>query len=74
MTAAKEADFFYLVEENRKIARRLLQVKLDIHFNKEESFYMKLQKEKREEKLKQTKKAKENLERKKEFKEREELE
>ena len=36
------------LEENRKIARKLLQQKLDIHYNKENSHFMKKQQEKRE--------------------------
>ena len=51
-----------------------MQQKLDIHFNKESSYYMQQQKEKKEDKLNKAKKARDNLERKREFKEREGLE
>lgn len=61
------------LEENRKIARQLLQEKLDYHYNKEESFLYKQQLERREEKLKKKKKSQLNLQRKLDFKERENL-
>lgn len=62
------------LEENRKIARKLLQQKLDLHFNKENSYLFKLNSLKQEKKISQTKKSIENLKRKKEFKEREDIE
>jgi len=56
------------LEENRKIARRILQEKLDYHFNKEESFLAKKQAAEREEKLKKKQKSKQKLLKKLEFK------
>ncbi len=61
------------LDENRKIAYRILQEKLDYFYNKEESHLYKLELLKREEKLKKKKKAIENLEKKLEFKRREGL-
>jgi len=57
------------LEENRKIARRLLQEKLDYHYNKENSFLFKQELEEREQRLKRKKKSQENLRRKLKFKE-----
>lgn len=62
------------LEENRKIARKLLQQKLDLYFNKESSYLSQLAKLKQEEKLVKTKRSVENLKRKKKFKEEEGLE
>jgi protein subunit release factor B len=62
------------LEENRKLARRILQQKLDYHYNKENSYFVRSLKEKQAEKVEKSKRAVENLKRKKEFKEREGLE
>ncbi|CAF1063313.1 unnamed protein product [Brachionus calyciflorus] len=62
------------LEENRKIARKLLQQKLDLLNNKESSYLTQLAKLKQEEKLVRTKRSIENLKRKKQFKQEEELE
>ena len=59
------------LQENRKIAYRLLQEKLDYHYNREESYLFKQNLIKKEEKLKKKKKSIENLERKIDFKNRE---
>lgn len=61
------------LEENRKIARRLLQEKLDYHYNKEESYLSKQQAKKTEEKREKKIKAQQRLKRKLEFKDREGL-
>ena len=61
------------LEENRKIARRLLQEKLDYHYNKENSFLSIQQANEREQRLKRKKRAQENLRRKLEFKQSEDL-
>jgi len=62
------------LEENRKIARKLLQQKLDLHYNNENSYLYKLNSLKQEKKFSRTKRSVENLKRKKEFKEREDIE
>lgn len=62
------------LEENRKIARRLLQIKIDNYYNKDESIQAQELRAKRAEKLEKTKRSVENLKRKREFKEREGLE
>ena len=62
-----------LLEENRKFARRILQQKLDLHFNKENSIVAKLRRERQEEKAERNKRAVKNLARKIEFKQRENL-
>lgn len=62
------------LEENRKIARKTLQQKLDLYFNKESSYLSQLSRLKHEEKLEKSKKSIENLKRKKDFKERENIE
>jgi protein subunit release factor B len=62
-----------LLEENRKLARRILQQKLDLHLNKENSVVAKLRREKQEEKTEKNKRAVKNLARKNEFKQRENL-
>lgn len=59
--------------ENRKIARKLLQQQLDLHFNKESSYLSQLAKIKQEEKSLKSKRSVENLKRKKKFKEEEGL-
>lgn len=59
------------LQENRKIARRLLQEKLDLYYNKDESYLAQLEAEKRKQKLERSQKSRENLKRKKEFQERE---
>jgi protein subunit release factor B len=59
------------LEENRKIARKMLQQQLDFYYNKENSYLAKLEKFKREQKAIKNKKSVENLKRKKEFKEQE---
>jgi peptide chain release factor len=55
-------------QQNRKIARQLLQLRLDLHYNKDKSFLEKEAKEKRLEKLKNNKKAINKLKLKQEFK------
>ncbi len=62
------------LEENRKIARRLLQEKLDYHYNKEESFLAKQRAAEREEKLQKKRKSKQKLLQKLEYKQRIQLE
>jgi protein subunit release factor B len=62
------------LEKNRKIARELLQQRLDLYYNKENSYTEKLKKEKLTKKLEKNKRARENLSKKLEFKEREGLE
>jgi len=57
--------------ENRKIARRILQEKLDLLHNHQNSYLYQLKKEKIEKKNSQYKRSIENLERKREFKLRE---
>ncbi len=61
------------LEENRKIAREILQQKLDFHCNKENSYLAKLKKEKSLERLEKDRRAKANLLQKLEFKKREGL-
>jgi len=57
------------LEQNRKIARKLLQQRLDLHFNKENSYLAKLTKEKQKERSEKSKRSIELLEIKKKFKE-----
>ena len=56
------------LEENRKIARKLLQQRLDFHFNKENSYIFKLTKFKQKERIEKSKRSNELLERKKKLK------
>ncbi len=56
------------LEQNRKIARKLLQQRLDFHFNKENSFLFKLSKLKQKERNDRSKRSVELLELKKELK------
>ena len=62
-----------LLEENRKSARIILQQKIDLFINKENSWLEQKKKEKLLDKIEKNKKAKKNLERKLEFKKREGL-
>jgi protein subunit release factor B len=62
-----------LLEENRKRARIILQQKIDLFNNKENSWLVQQKKEKILDKIEKNKKAKKNLERKLEFKKREGL-
>ena len=57
------------LEDNRKIARKLLQRKLDFHYNKEESYLAKLQKQKQQERYEKNRRAVLRLEKKKILKE-----
>lgn len=59
------------LEENRKIARLMLQERLDLHFNKEESYVRTKEREKSRAREEKRKRSVENLKRKQEFKERE---
>ena len=56
------------LEQNRQIARKLLQQRLDFHFNKENSYLFKLTKLKQKERNDRSKRSVELLELKKEFK------
>jgi protein subunit release factor B len=62
------------LEQNRKIARVLLQQKLDVHFNGQRSFVNQDKREKALEKLEKRRRATANLLQKIEFKKREGLE
>ena len=55
------------LEQNRTIARKMLQQKLDLHFNKENSYLARLEKERRIERAQKNKRAVENLQRKQQF-------
>jgi protein subunit release factor B len=59
--------------ENRKEARILLQQKIDLFYNKENSWLMQIEKERSLEKQEKKKRSKKNLEKKLEFKKRENL-
>ena len=56
------------LEENRKEARKFLQERLDLFFNKENSWLMQKKKEKSLDRIEKHKRAIKNLERKLEFK------
>ena len=56
------------LEDNRKIARKLLQRKLDFHFNKEESYLARLAQEKQKERLEKNRRAVKLLEKKRKLK------
>ena len=55
------------LEQNRTIARKMLQQKLDLHFNKENSYLAQLEKEKRIARAQKNKRSVENLQRKQQF-------
>jgi len=57
------------LEENRKIARKIMQQKLDLHYNKEKSYLARLDKLAKSQKANRNKRAVENLKRKQAFKE-----
>ncbi|XP_005989011.1 mitochondrial translation release factor in rescue [Latimeria chalumnae] len=57
------------VEENRKLARQIMQEKVDVHYKGDSSEIMKLKREAERKKQVKRQKAKENLERKRLFKE-----
>ncbi|GCB82299.1 mitochondrial translation release factor in rescue [Scyliorhinus torazame] len=56
------------VDQNRKIARTILQEKLDVHYKGENSEIMKQKQEQQWKKQEKKRKAKDNLERKRQFK------
>ncbi|KFP70999.1 hypothetical protein N310_01283, partial [Acanthisitta chloris] len=62
------------VEKNRKIAREILQQKVDLFYKGEDSDVFKQQKAEEKKKQERKRRAKENLERKKHFKEMQQLE
>lgn len=60
--------------DNQKTARKILQEKLDLYYNKENSYLAQLKREKQIEKQEKAKKAIKNLEKKRKFKEENNLE
>ncbi|NXS94090.1 CL065 factor, partial [Jacana jacana] len=62
------------VEQNRKIAREILQEKVDLFYKGEDSDVFKNQKASEKKKQEKKRRAKENLERKRHFKEMQQLE